>query len=247
MRGSSVRGRRARRQTIIASLLLLAVLGAAGGIGLWKFSRPAGPSAILCPHDGPKAHVALLVDKTDPLSFTQGKAFASLLRTYSAGRRVREGELLSVFVLGEDFRDTAEPLFEKCHPGDGSDKNPLTENPELWRKRYQEQFEKPILELERLLKTEKPAARSPIMEMVQLVGLNFQKHDVRGPKRLVIVSDMLHNTPTYSMYSDPIDLEWLRKRPVFQRLRAKLPGVDVEILLLMNRPDVQNRGLIRFW
>jgi len=217
------------------------------GVGIWKFNRGPGPTALLCPAKGPKAHIALLVDKTDPLTFTQAKAFAGLLSNFASGRRVKEGELLSVFVLGEDFRQTPDPIFEKCNPGDGQGKSILEDTVELWKKRFKEEYEAPVLQLEDQLKALKPSARSPIMEMIQLVSLTFEKHDVQGPRRLIIVSDLLHNTSDLSMYSGSLDFQAAMKRPALQRLRTRLPGTDVDVFLLLNRPEVQNRSLIKFW
>src|SRR5882672_1022560 len=232
---------------MVGSIVLIATVAALVSVAIWKFNQDPSPTALLWPPEGPRAHIALLVDKTDPLTFTQAKAFAGLLSSFSSGRRVKEGELLSVFVLGEDFRKTADPIFEKCNPGDGRDKSKVKDNPDLWKKRFREEYEVPVLQLEDQLKSLKPAARSPIMEMIQLVSVAFERRDVRGPRRLIIVSDLLHNTSDLSMYSESVDFETAMKRAEFQRLRAKLPGTDVDVFLLLNRPEVQNRSLIKFW
>ena len=81
------------------------------------------------------------------------------------------------------FRETAEPLFEKCNPGDGSSRSKLTENPELWKRRYQNEFVTPLLALEENLRALVPAKRSPILEMMQVVALRFAKYRARGPRQ----------------------------------------------------------------
>lgn len=247
MSARGARARRAAKQKTIGAVLLTLVVAVVIGVIVWKTQQPPLPTALLCPADGPRAHIAFLVDKTDPLGFTQSKALAGLLETFASGRRVREGELLSVYALGQDFRKDSEPLFEKCNPGDGRDKSGWKDNPELWKKRFDTEFKDPILRLQEDLKALQPAAQSPIMEMIQHVGLHFARHDVKGPRRLVILSDMLHNTTDYSMYVEEPDFGALQKRPRFQKLRAKLRGADVEILVLLNRPQIQNRRLTKFW
>ncbi|MEX2164988.1 MAG: hypothetical protein WD823_12205 [Sulfuricaulis sp.] len=241
------RDRRAARQKTVASILLGLLVAVAIAVGAWRVGQRPGPTALLCPAEGAKAHIALLVDMTDPLSFTQGKALSGLVASFASGRRVKEGELLSVFALGSDLRKDSEPIFEKCNPGDGKDKGNFDDNPKLWAERFAKDYERPVLQLEEQLKAVRAAKQSPIMEMAQLMGLRFDHHGVKGPRRLIIVSDMLHNTADYSMYVEPPDFPALEKRPHFQKLRAKLPGVDVEILLLLNRPEIQNRRLTKFW
>jgi hypothetical protein len=189
----------------------------------------------------------LLIDKTDPLTFTQGRALRQLLDDLAKGRFAREGELLSVFVLGEDIRATADPIFERCNPGDGSSRSNLTDNPELWKRKHDQEFVKPLVALEDQMRAPKAASVSPIFEMLQVVALRFAKFDVRGRRSLIIVSDMLHNTPAYSLYRQSQDFAALRTTPEFARLRSKLEGADVELLLLMHTPQLQSRRLTKFW
>ena len=113
MRPQTARQRRARKQIIFGTLLLVGLLGIGTGLLVWKLKQPKPPTALLCPAEGAKGHVAVLVDKTDPLSFTQGRAFQALLDNLATGKIAQEGELLSVFVLGEDFKKSADPLFER--------------------------------------------------------------------------------------------------------------------------------------
>jgi len=196
---------------------------------------------------GPKGHVILLVDKTDPLTFTQAKAFNLLLTNLSSRTLVGEGELLSVFVLGEDFRDTAEPIFEKCNPGDGKDKDPLKNTLSLWKERYEKEFVRPLLSLESEMKSITPGKYSPILQMLQVVAIRFAKHDVRGSKRLIIVSDMLQNSPELSFFKSTPNFKEAQKQPSFSRLRAKLHGVNVTVQLLLHNPQLQKDPLARFW
>jgi len=235
----------ARRATVLA-LFAVATLA---GLGTWKFfGHSEVPTYLLCPlSHGPSAHVILLVDKTDPFTFTQSKALNQILEDFTKDKYVREGELLSVFVLGQDFRDTAEPIFEKCNPGDGSSRSKVTENPELWGRKYQNEYVNPLMDLEQQLRSSQSSKWSPILEMLQVVALRFAKYDVRGRRSLFIVSDMLHNTSDYSLYRDPIEYEVLKTKPAFFRLRSKLEKVDVNIFLLMNTPTLQTRKLSKFW
>lgn len=243
----SVRERKARKQKLLAAGLIVLTVAGFGGLAAYKVNQPPGPDPLLCPATGARGHVIVLIDKTDPLSFTQRKAVEDLLAGMAAGRHVREGELLAVYALGEDFKANAEPIFMRCHPGDGADKRRFKDNPEMWRKRYEEEFAKPIRGLLDKVVANQAATKSPIIEMLQLVGLAFERHGISQNRRFYVVSDMLQNTPEYSQYRDKPNFSSFSKRPSYPKMRAKLQGVDVEILMLMHRPEAQRRDLVQFW
>jgi hypothetical protein len=240
--------RRAGQQRLLAVLLVVVTLAIVGSVAAWLVTRPAPPDAsTLCPAGGPTAHYVLLVDTTDPLDFTQKQAFNATLRDL-VGRRIPQGALVSVFVLGEDFRSTAEPLVELCNPGSGAGASALTSNPARLRQQYEERFLQPMLAQSDRLVATKPAKWSPIFEMLQLVGINaFQRHDVHGERRLIVMSDMLHNTPQFSMYKGSMDFAALASTDYGRKSMADLPGVDVELLVLLNTPQLQTKRQMKFW
>ncbi len=248
--GRISRRAQARRtaQIISAAAIVLLLLIVSAGVGYFLTTRPKDlDTQTLCPADGPTAHVALLIDTTDPMTFTQKEAFAVLMRRL-VDREVPEGALLSVFALGEDFKQGARPLIEMCNPGDGTGKSDLTANPRQLRKQYENKFLKPVTEQIDLLVKSQPAKASPIFEMLQLVGINaFQKHDVRGEKRLILLSDMLHNTPNFTMYSGALDYAAFAASDYGRKSRLQMAGVDVEIHYLINAPKLQTKRNLKFW
>lgn len=239
---------RNRRQKAMAfgvvfaiSLVLLLVF--------WLLSGTAPPlnSENLCPADGPKGHYVLLVDKTDPLTFSQKNAFSVTLRDF-VRKRTPEGYLLSVFVLGEDFKVTAKPLVELCNPGAGENKSELTANLKQLNRQYHERFESPLLKTSEEMVANSSAKSSPILEMLQLVGINgFRKNDVDGERRLFIISDMLHNTSEFTMYRGVPDYEALANTSYGRKVHSDLTGVEVEILYLINTPQLQTKKNVKFW
>jgi hypothetical protein len=239
------RNRSNLRWGAIALLAAFSVLGAAGYYMVTK-EAPLD-AATLCPADGPSGHYVLLVDKTDPLNFTQKYAFVTVLHDLIE-KRVPKGFLLSVFVLGEDYTETAEPLIELCNPGSDEGKNKFTANLERLRMQYEERFLKPLLEKTDDLVAVEPSKTSPIFEMIQLVGINaFRKHDVAGERRLVIMSDMLHNTPQFSMYRDKQEFQPFADSDYGRKAHAELRGVEVEIHYLINTPRLQTKRNLKFW
>jgi hypothetical protein len=224
------------------------VIAGIGGVAYFMATRPKGlDPTSMCPAAGPYGHYVLLVDKTDPLNFTQKQAFAVILNEL-VEKRVPEGYLLSVFALGEDFKATAAPLVELCNPGDGTGKSELTANLRKLKAQYRSQFAEPILRLSESLVSSQPAKWSPIFEMLQLVGINgFRKHDIKGERRLVIVSDMLQNTPQFTMYRGPVDYAGFAASDYGKKAQLELRNVDVELHYLMNSPQLQTKRNLKFW
>ncbi len=232
----------------LIALMGMALLGVIGFVIYWQLNPPEGSDTkTLCPTKGPLGHLVLLVDKSDPMSFTQRKAFEVLYRqTITSG--VPKGHLLSVYALGEDFAKTAEPVVELCNPGDGSDARELDSNPALIRKAFEKKYLEPLLAASEKLVVDKPGRASPILEMVQLVGITgFSRNSVGGERRLIIVSDMIHNTPQLSHYQGVPQYEAFFATAYGKKVRADLRGVKVEIRMLMNTPDIQKPELLRFW
>ena len=248
----AVRGRRARsRQShhlLLGILALVFVVGVAGGLLYFGFNKEPGiDSATLCPAKGPRGHYVLLVDKTDPMNFTQKQAFTVFLDELIR-KRVPEGYLLSVFALGEDFKATAEPLVELCNPGSGEGKSALTNNLERARRAYEEKFIKPLMKQAEALQGTQPAKASPIFEMLQLVAINgFRKHGVQGERRLLLMSDMLHNGTSFSMYRAVPDYAAFATTEYGRKTQADLHDVKVELYYLLNTPQFQTRRNLKFW
>ncbi|MFM0628396.1 hypothetical protein [Paraburkholderia xenovorans] len=229
---------------ILCGVAVVAIMCAAA---YWYFARSPGLDKRLCPSGGPTGQVVLLVDKTDPLNFTQKQAFESSLDRLIA-QGVPAGYLLSVFVLGEDFTAAPKPVFSQCNPGDGAEANAFTANKAHLRKRFEQGFRQPMLALSKELQASKPAKYSPILEMLEMASINgFRKEDVKGPRRLIIVSDMLHNTPQYSMYRGAPDFELFHDSSYGRKMQTDLNGVDVEIQYVINTPQLQTRRNLKFW
>jgi hypothetical protein len=238
-----------RTRNIAIGIAALAVFCAAlGGSVYWYLTRDPGlDRQTLCPRTGPTGHIVFLVDKTDPLNFSQKQGFLRLLEEL-VDRRIQPGQLVSVFVLGEDIREGAKPLVELCNPGSGEGKSELTANVAKLNAQFRDRFREPLLKQADALISSKPAKESPIFEMFQFVSLNgFRKHAVNGPKRLIVVSDLLHKTAQVSMYQTIPDFAPFEASDYGRRMRLELPGVEVEIHQLLNYPKLQTRRLMQFW
>ncbi len=245
-------GRKAKQRRfhaiLLGTVILIIVFVIIFGTFYYQSSRPKPLNPLtLCPESGPLGHYVLLVDKTDPLTFTQDKAFKVTLLDL-VENRIPEGYLFSVFVLGEDFKATAEPLAELCNPGSDNGRSELTDNLSRRKRQYKEKFVDPLITQSESLVSTTAVKISPIFEMLQLVGVNaFRKHNIKGVRRLVIMSDMLHNTNQYSMYKGTVDYPVFAETDYAKRTQLDLQGVEVEIYYLMNSPKLQTKRNLAFW
>ena len=83
--------------------------------------------------------------------------------------------------------------------------------------------------------------------MVQIVGLNLERRNAHGPRKVILISDLLQNTSELNFYRDVPDYAVFRARPEAARLHSKLKGVTVVPQVLMNSPQLQTRRLLKFW
>jgi hypothetical protein len=248
MRRSRAAQKRHARNIAVGVAALVLFASVLAGVGYYLWTRDAGlDRQTLCPKSGPAGHVVLLVDKTDPLNFSQKEAFLRLLEEL-VDRRVAPGWLVSVFVLGEDFREGAKPLVEVCNPGSGEGRSELTANIAKLNAQYRQRFREPLLKQADVLIATRPAKSSPIIEMLQLVSINgFRRHAAAGPRRLIVVSDMLHKTPQFSMYQGIPDFDQFASTDYGRKMRAELDGVEVELHHVLNYPKLQNSRQLQFW
>ena len=236
---------RERVAPIAVLALLVAVIGT---MVVFLSTRPSVDPETFCPHDGNYARTAVLIDATDSLSATQAKAVREEVEDLRL--KLALYEWVGVFVLSEDNLLLPVPEIQKCNPG--SEPNPIYENPDVVRRRFEEEFRKPLDDaIGRLVKTTRPSPTSPILEMIRAVALD-RNYVSTQPRRLIVVSDMLQNVSQYSHYRDRADFHsWRDTDYAREFLQVSLLGVDVEILYLrrLDAPSgpLQTRGHVKFW
>lgn len=230
---------------LVALTLVTIVMGAAAW--WWRQRQPTIDPVTLCPVTGPIGHTILLVDKTDPLNLAQKAAF-DLLISDLVEHKTPKGYLLSIFVLGDEFKANTTPLVELCNPGDDAGHSDLTENTKQLRRQYKEKFLKPVFDQTEQLLSITPANESPILEMLQMVSLtSLQKHHVDGPKQLIVMTDLMQNSKQLSWYKGVPDFERFSDTVFAQKTKILFKDVDVHIDLLQNAPALQKQNLFDFW
>lgn len=243
----AARKKRSNEMLMVMGLgvFLTAVLS---GIAYLFMHRTTAPDKLtMCPATGPIGHYVVLVDNTDPYTFIQRQAFVEGLKSL-AEDVVPEGYLLTVYALGEDFTENATPILEKCNPGDATLKSEMTSNLKRIQSRFENEFRQPVAKLEDVLMLDKPSDKSPIFEMLQIAAINgFRAKNVHGPKVLIVYSDMLPNTPEFSMFKGLPEFSAFADSTYGKRSLTDMEGVRVELNYLLNYPELQNRKQLGFW
>ncbi|MER9925755.1 hypothetical protein NKJ84_23120 [Mesorhizobium sp. M0048] len=184
---------------------------------------------------GANSVTAVLFDTSDPVPQATMEDLANKFRQIAGS--IKQGGYLWVGTLTAVPGDLKE-LYARCNPGDGSTVDVWTSNPGKHQRIWEEAFDKPLKELPEHLPRDSQADQSPIMAGIQKLKLSLFDHGMfdNVPKRLVLVSDMMENTPAYSQYKSGADYNAFKKSPASSRFRTDLLGADVTILYF-NRPE----------
>jgi hypothetical protein len=249
--------RRGRSTPAIGAALavLVALVGVAGGAYvLSQRSYVATHPETLCPiESAPAEIVAVILDMSDRLNEVQ------LLSIRNHLNRLLYDDLprfayVEAYAVQPRAGAVAAPVIGLCNPGTGDDLNRIYQNPELARRRWQQDFAATLsTKLEELLAAP-DSVSSPIFEAIQAVAVrSFNKPEYDGvPKRLIVVSDLLQNVPGKdaggSHYRGVPDFDAFKASAYFSEVRADLDAVRVH-LYYMNRSDQKIQGAehIRLW
>lgn len=228
-----------------------ASLLAAVGMG-WYIFIESGTKRLdsnLCPaEEGPSSIYVVIVDATDPYNPIQWRNVKN--RLIDVKEEIPKHGLLAIFSVTEDVQKTLQPEIELCNPGSGKDLSVWTNNPALARRKWERSFIAPIDSILSALNADEPRRRSPIIETIQAARARVGVYDA-SDKKLLIVSDLMQHTETYSHYgSSPPDYGRFESTATEEKLSADLSGWEVEVLYAWRdgaESQVQGRRHIDFW
>lgn len=205
--------------------------------------------STLCPSDPVNIYSTIIFDKSDSYSEVQKLFLKRYFDTFKNSLDV--GEKVSIFFLDDDRQLNMDPLLVLCNPDDGTNANPIYENPKKLKKQWTEKFSERLdFVLDKGL-TQSTLDSSPILKLIQGVSINgFPTNDAKpSKKRLIIVSDMLEHTSEYSHYKQKVDFSKFRNSSYFNQLTSYLDGVEVYILYLPRKgaEHIQTMQHAQFW
>lgn len=253
-RRSKPRGRRSNSSGAAKTgIAIVAAVGLLAGMGymFWWANHNATTLALdevtLCPTaTGPVGMTAVLIDLTDPLSPAQSAQLRAWLDNEIS--QAPRGTQFTMGIVSEDASKWgATPAL--CKPQDAGSANAITQNANLIDKRYNEKFLTPLSANIDRLTGPTDAKHSPIMESLQaLVAGTPGFITYHGPRRIVLVSDLLQNSDVLSFYRGGT-WDSFHKSPDFQRIGATLGDADIAIYQVP-RPleGVRNPAVLEdFW
>jgi hypothetical protein len=243
------RGRGGNVWMVLAIIGLLSAVGVAAGAFVMlkmKAIDEGSLDAEYCPENGPASVTALLLDFTDPIAeITQVDLKRQFQRTVS---EVPKGGLIEVYALtGDEGKLTR--TFRGCNPGDGADADGWTSNPRKVQQRWDKAFNEPLKEILGKIGEGEDAKSSPIMAGIQRIvieSLSDPKADDK-PKQLFVASDMLENTPAFSMYKQKAEFDAFSKSPARDRFRTPLDGIEVKFWAFQRETPFDPKDLATFW
>lgn len=232
--------------TALAMLMLLSAVLIGGGYAYLYYkgaSKELLNEATLCPESGPKGHLAVLVDMTDPASMTQMRfARTEIERQIES---VGVGTMISIGIVTPDDAQRESALLMVCKPPSGDEADALTENRKMIETTYQERFLKPLDALLTQIMTISEAPSSPIMENLQELLSRIPDFGAVENQRIVIFSNLSQHSDVLSFYRGE-DWDSFDARGGTSMLARNLSRTDV-ILLRLPPPAKQVMILEDFW
>jgi len=247
-----IRRRSRRRESfpwgwlVLGSAVLVAVLGGFAWLYVTASARNIELAGNLCPQTGPIAQHLALIDVSDPISAITRQDL--LNRLYDAAAKTEKGALFELRVLNPGTTNSS-VLFSLCNPGDGTDLDFVTGNPELARQRWQEGFSEPLEIALAQSTTAADAETSPIMGAIQEIVVERMGTEAERalPTRLYVASDFLENTELFSMYVSGADFTAWESSSSAVKYATNLAGAEVQLWSIKRSTAISSAEVAEFW
>jgi hypothetical protein len=248
----TVKKRRGQRKAWIGIAIIIFVIACIATVFAVKTKiedqRVVLDPSTLCPVTGSPSYVAVVFDKTDAYNKIQQQFLKRYFDTFKDSLPV--GAQVSLYVIGDNQAEDIKPEFLICKPRTGKDANVYYENPGLIIKRWRNRFVRPLDAAIDDSMASSSSTTSPIMEMLQIVALSaFPPESEEIPKRIILVSDMLHHTTEWSHYRGQLDIKRLMSTAYYHKLSTDLHGAEVEIMYIRREGSeaLQTKRHALFW
>ena len=248
------RRRSSRAETskfVLAGILIAAALMAGGFIAYLYLSSDRPPvldRATYCPIDGPRSLTVMLLDTSDDLpAIAKSEVRKHLLDSAEA---VPDYGLLEIRVL-DPGSSGGHVVFSRCNPGDGSNLSEYRANPELARRRWREGFRAPLDSALTGALRPRGAQTSPLLSTLQAIAVErfTGRSELKKPKALLVVSDLLEHGADYSHYPGDFSYDRYKLSPAYPKYRTHLQGASITFLYVQRatRRAPNTVEHLRFW
>ena len=253
-RRRATKGLSDRWSGILLTIAGIAIIAGLGG-GLWwvKHSRPQLDQETNCPTSGPNGVHVILFDRSDPITDSQAQRIKQIIEKLK--NEAPFGLRFDIYTFEGDTSHVLEPKLRICALGKPESANPLIENPEIVRRRYEARFAAVIDQTVSGLLRVSTQSTSPIIESIRAAAITSFGPIERGqmPLRITMISDMIQNTALYSQFKTESNFGILARSSGWASLQPQLKGAQADILYLSrpkaarNGVPIQNRGHEAFW
>lgn len=242
---------------ILGAFCILAVLVGSGAYLYVKTEKEFVLKEDLCPEEGARGTVAILLDTTDELAqVTKTEVRSRILSLQnSLGRFYR----LSVYTFSSDGLN-ARPLASLCNPGrldqmDELAQKGLTANPAMIKRKYEE-FEKSIAQsVGTVFGRSFEAEETPLLASVQELhgilpapmAIDTELYPA-GVNQIVLVSDLLEHTDVFSIYRTGIDIEAYDASRAKEKFGRSYKSTDLKFWVVGREiGEISTLDLMNFW
>ncbi|MDC0004199.1 hypothetical protein OAE19_07350 [Porticoccaceae bacterium] len=189
-----------------------------------------------------------MLDATEAVSQAQLEDLSNQLEIMVRDSIIHER--FTIYFL-RDEPERFQPSLVVCNPGTGQNLSSATHNLRKLMTTWQNSFKAPVTDSLQGLAKVTPSSSSPIMEMLKFVGLRSFARSTSPDKRLILVSDMVEHTDSYSQYRNKnLNFEKLSQTPYFREMRPRLNDVMVDLLYIERPPLAKIQGsdhVKKFW
>ena len=205
----------------------------------------------LCPVEGPYGHTAFLIDRTDTYSKIQIAQIKKHLEQIQLN--LPKYSELSIYDIKDNPDDSLSPVFKMCNPGDGSDIGnweQLASNQDQIKKRYEDAFASKLEKTMDNMLLPNIEDTSPIFQMIKVVSVKaFPMNKTKHGNHLVIISDMLQNSDSYSHYSSKPNIKSFEKNDFYKEVYTDLNKAKVTVLYVWRKSTAehQDNNHKNFW
>jgi hypothetical protein len=196
-------------------------------------------------NSGPDSITVLLIDNTDKFNYIQRSDITNKINNEILSD-LGINDLLIIYSMTDTNIEKNIPLVKKCSLPDGENANEFISNKRLIEKRKRELFTEPINKaLSEALNSEEPSNTSPIMEMIQKIGVTDFGEYNKTSKNLFIISNLMQNSTNISFYKR-FNINEFKKSKGYAALGVDLSGVIINIWKIRN-DILRNSELIPIW
>lgn len=185
-------------------------------------------------------YTAVVIDATDRISELRRSEIVDWFKN-TFGESLARFERVAIYEVRPREESPipmlSDPDFDKCAPPVRANK--WIENPRLVREQFEQQFMKEMLSVVDGLASQDEARWSPIIEVLQILYEDYQ--------RIVLVSDLMQNTPDCSLYQRQSDGRYHSGCQDYSRVSLDNKNLEVVLIRRSKLVSLQDSALMEFW